>query len=327
MKIGYHASHEQFAPSTLLEWVQLAESAGFSAAMSSDHFHPWSERQGHSGFAWSWLGAALQATELPMGLITAPGWRYHPAVVAQGAATLAQMFPGRFWVALGSGEAINEHMTGLPWPEKAERNARLQECVEIIRALLAGETVTHRGRVTVIEAKLYTRPAIPPLLIGAAITETTAEWLGGWADGLLTVSGKPDMLRRVIEAFQRGGGEAKPLYLQVGLSWAGSEAEALRQAHKQWGAVSIGGDVNWELWSPRQFDTATRHVRPEDMRDCLLVSADLGRHVEWLAEYAELGFEQLYLHQVGGNQREFIEAFGAHVLPAFGRATEEQSVR
>jgi G6PDH family F420-dependent oxidoreductase len=133
-RIGYHASHEQFPPSTLLRLVKAAEQAGFQAAKCSDHFHPWSDRQGHSGYAWSWLGAAMEATRIPFGVISAPGWRYHPAIVAQAAATLAEMYPGRFWLALGSGQALNEGITGLPWPPKAERNARLKESAEVIRA-------------------------------------------------------------------------------------------------------------------------------------------------------------------------------------------------
>src|SRR3954470_11720661 len=179
-RIGFHASHEQFSPSALLTLVQAAEAAGFDCAMSSDHFRPWGPAQGHSGLAWSWLGAALQATSLPFGVISAPGYRYHPAIIAQGAATLAEMFPGRFWLALGSGQRLNEDVTGLPWPEKAERNARLSECASIIKALLAGETVSHSGRVPVVDARLYSLPNKPPLLLGAAVTETTAELAGGW---------------------------------------------------------------------------------------------------------------------------------------------------
>ena len=141
--VGFHASHEQAHPADLLRAVQHAEEVGFDAAMCSDHFAPWSERQGHSGFAWSWLGAALATTSLPFGVVNAPGQRYHPAIIAQASATLAAMFPGRFWVALGSGEAVNEHITGDRWPSKPERQARLLECVEVIRALHAGVEVTH----------------------------------------------------------------------------------------------------------------------------------------------------------------------------------------
>ena len=316
---GFHASHEQFPPSELLDLVQRAEQAGFDCAMSSDHFNPWGPDQGQSGFAWSWLGAAMAKTRLPLGVISAPGYRYHPAIIAQGAATLSEMFPRRFWLALGSGERLNEGITGLPWPDKPERNARLGECAGIVRALLAGETVTHRGRVTTIGAKLYTRPKDPIPLLGAAITEETAEWLGSWADGLLTVSTKPETLRKVVDAFHRGGGEGKPLFLQVALNWADSEAEALAGAHEQWRYNVLGGEVNWELSTPQHFATATRYIRPEDLRESVLVSADLGRHAAWLAEYVEMGFSEIHLHQVGRTQRAFIEAFGAHVLPQIKR--------
>src|SRR4051812_20316938 len=160
--------------------------------MCSDHFHPWTPGQGQSGYSFAWLGAALQATNLPMGTICCPFGRYHPAVVAQAAATLAEMFPGRFWLAVGTGQALNESITGEGWPDKAERRATLRESVDVIRALWAGETVTHRGRVRVESARLYTRPAAPPPLFGAATTPETAEWLGSWADGLLTVSAEPE---------------------------------------------------------------------------------------------------------------------------------------
>ena len=315
-RIGFHASHEQFLPSELLHLVRTAEAAGFDAAMSSDHFRPWGAAQGNSGFAWSWLGAAMATTGLRMGVISAPGYRYHPAIIAQGAATLAEMFPGRFWLALGSGQRLNEDITGLAWPEKAERNARLCECAGIIRALLAGDEVTHRGRVTVVEAKLYSRPEQPPPLLGAAVTEATAEKVGAWADGLLTVSATPAQLRKVIEAFRRGGGAGKRVVVQVGLNWAPTEAEALAGAHDQWRTNLLGGEVNWQLRTPGEFDTAARFVRPEDMRESVWISADLGWHAARLTELIALGVEEIQLHQVGRNQQAFIDAFGARVLPA-----------
>jgi G6PDH family F420-dependent oxidoreductase len=210
VKIGFHASHEQFAPSEMLRLVRHAEATGFDCAMSSDHFKPWGPSQGQSGYAWSWLGAAMSATALPFGVISAPGYRYHPAILAQGAATLSEMFPDRLWLALGSGQRLNEGITGAPWPDKPERNARLGECAAVIRALLAGETVTHRGRVTVVDAKLYSRPERPPMLLGAAVSPETAEFVGGWADGLLTIAAKPEQLRKVVDGFRRGGGEGKP---------------------------------------------------------------------------------------------------------------------
>jgi probable non-F420 flavinoid oxidoreductase len=316
--VGYHASHEQLAPSELLDCVVAAEAAGFQAAMCSDHFAPWSPRQGHSGFAWSWLGAALQATGLSLGVVNAPGQRYHPAIVAQAAATLSEMFPGRFWLALGSGEASNEHITGDRWPPKAERRARLGEAVEVIRALLAGETVTHHGLVQVDRARLWTLPERPPMLVAAAISPETAAWAGGWADGLVTLNQPQERLRAVVDAFREGGGDGKPLFLQVHLSWAPDEQAALAVAHDQWASNVFDPVLAMELALPEQFEAAARHVTPEDVRSAVLVSADLGRHTAWLAAYAELGFDRIYLHEVGQgeHQRPFIDAFGSKVIPA-----------
>ena len=316
--VGYHASHEQLAPSELLACVVAAEAAGFQAAMCSDHFAPWSSRQGHSGFAWSWLGAALQATGLGFGVVNAPGQRYHPAIVAQAAATLSEMFPGRFWLALGSGEASNEHITGDRWPAKAERRARLGEAVAVIRALLAGETVTHDGLVTVDQARLWTLPERPPRLIGAAVSPETAAWVGGWADGLVTINQPHERLRAVVDAFRAGGGEGRPLFLQVHLSWAADEDEALAVDHDQWSTNVFDPQLAMDLTLPEQFEAAARFVTPDDVRSAVLVSADLGRHTAWLAEYAELGFDRIYLHEVGQgrHQQPFIDAFGSKVIPA-----------
>ncbi|HSO53283.1 MAG TPA: TIGR03885 family FMN-dependent LLM class oxidoreductase [Actinomycetes bacterium] len=316
-RIGIHASHEQIPPADLLAAVVAAERAGFEAAMCSDHFSPWSVRQGESGFAWSWLGAALQATGLGFGVVNAPGQRYHPAIVAQAAATLSELFPERFWLALGSGEASNEHITGDRWPAKHERRARLGEAVAVIRALLAGETVSHDGLVRVDRARLWSLPERPPALIGAAISPGTAAWVGGWADGLVTINQPHDRLREVIEAFREGGGEGKPLYLQVHLSWAADEEAALAVAYDQWRSNVFDPVLGMELALPEEFDAAARYVTPEDVRSAVLVSADLGRHTAWLGEYLELGFDRLYLHEVGQaeHQRPFIDAFGSKVVP------------
>ncbi|RCS21879.1 LLM class flavin-dependent oxidoreductase [Phyllobacterium salinisoli] len=317
--IGFHASHEQVDPVSLLKAVQAAEKAGFEAAMCSDHFSPWSERQGQSGFAWSWLGAALQATSLTIGVVNAPGQRYHPAIIAQAAATLGLMFPGRFWVALGSGEASNEHITGESWPPKAVRNARLGECVKVMRALFAGETVCHDGLVRVDRARLWTLPDEPPKLIGAAVSVETAGWVGQWADGLITVNQSREHLRRMIDAF-RGGGETKRLYLQVHLSYARDESAALEIAHDQWRSNMFAPPVCWDLELPAHFDEASRFVRKEDMREAVLISSEPARFVDWLGELAELGFDGLYLHHVGAEQQEFIETFGERVLPQLARS-------
>jgi|SRR5690606_8859410 len=314
-RYGYHASHEQHPPSALLDYVRRAEQAGFAAAMCSDHFHPWSPQQGQSGFAWSWLGAALCATRLSLGCVNAPGWRYHPAIVAQAAATLAEMYPDRFWLSVGSGEALNEHIVGAHWPEKSERNARLLESVEIVRALWAGETVTHRGRVRVEEAKLYTRPERPPKIFGAALTPETARWIGGWADGLITVGASPDARERVLDAFREGGGEGKPVKVQVALAWAESDDAALSGAHEEWAPNLLGPDILAALATPDQLASAARFVSADDVANRLPVSSDPARHAATLRAYAELGVETVYIHNVVRNQPAFIDVFGARVLP------------
>ena len=315
-RYGYHVSHEQYPPSEALEHARLAERAGFAAGMCSDHLHPWLPSHGHSGFAWSWLGAALQATGLSFGTVNAPGWRYHPVIVAQAAATLAEMYPERLWVACGSGELLNEGITGEPWPPKPERNARLRECVDVIRALWAGETVTHRGRIVVEEARLYTRPEAPPLLAGAALSEETARFVGGWADALVTVGGPRDAIEKMLDAFRRGGGEGKPVFVQHALCWARTEAEARREAHHQWRFSALGGEVLPVLRTPAQFAAAAQFVTASDVAERVRVSADPGRHAEWLRPYVELGVDAVYLFNVGRDQRGYIDTFGERVLPA-----------
>lgn len=317
VRVGYHASHEQFSPSELLEFVRAAEAAGFDEAKSSDHFHPWSERQAQSGHAWSWLGAALQATSFPIGVISAPGYRYHPAVIAQAAATLGEMFPGRFWLALGSGEAINEAITGTYWPEKAERNERLRECVNITRRLFAGELVTHRGRVTVVEAKLYSRPSDPVPIFGAAITEETAAFVASWADGLLLAGHDLKTVAPVVNAFRYAGGEGKPVHLQMAVSLASNLEEAERGALDQWSAAAIGGGVNLDLRRPGDFDQASRMVNGDDVRNAVLVTDSARQIGDAIEMIRDLSVEVVHLHQVGRNQRDFIDLVGKDVLALF----------
>ncbi len=313
MLIGYHASHEQFAPAELLTLARHAETAGFQAVHSSDHLAPFSERQGQSGFAWSWLGSAMALTSLPYGVVSAPGQRYHPAVLAQAIATVAQMWPGRLTVALGSGQALNEHVTGDVWPRKPVRNARLRECADIIRALLRGETVDADGLVRVRAARIHSLPEQVPPLFAAALSPSTAREVGAWADGLITVF-CPD-LTKVVDAFREGGGEGKPVHVQVHLSWAEARDVLERQALDQWRINALPPVLNEELELPEQFDAASEHLPVEALADSVVMSADLGRHTEVLAGIAELGVECAYLHQVGRDQKEFLDAFGAKVLP------------
>lgn len=315
-RFGFHASHEQFPPEELLALAQRAERVGFDAAMCSDHFHPWSAAQGHGGHSWTWLGAAMATTSLPFAVVACPTGRQHPALVAQAVATLARMHGDRFTLVAGSGEALNEAITGERWPPKDLRNRRLEEAVDVMRALWRGEEVTHRGAVMVEQAQLYSRPESPPQVFAAALSPETAGRAAKWADGLVTVSMPQAKLREVVAAFRDGGGGGKPMYLQVKLSWAEDEAVARHEAHAQWRTNVLEGEVSQELRTPRQFEDAARHVTVEEVCRAVRVSSDLQRHVDWLAADLELGFERLYLHNVNRRQAEFIDAFGETVLPA-----------
>jgi probable non-F420 flavinoid oxidoreductase len=289
--------------------------------MCSDHFHPWTERQGQSGFAWSWLGAALQATALSFGTVCAPGQRYHPAVIAQAAATLAEMFPDRFWLAIGSGEALNEAITGTGWRSKRLRNARLEACATAIRALWAGETVTVRGHISIEGARLYSRPARPPLLLGAAISRETARWVGSWADGLITAGRARDGVDGVVDAFREGGGEGKPMFLQVALSFAPTDAEAVSAAYDQWNHCVLSPDQLADVRSPVEFARACAQAPLANVLSKVRASADLNRHADWLHEDCALGFERIFLHNVAREHQErFIDACGSRLLPEFSRA-------
>jgi len=318
--VGFHASHEQIPPAGLLRAVQRAEQSGFQAAMCSDHLAPWGLRQGESGHAWAWLGAAMQATTLPFGVVTAPGQRYHPVVVAQAIATLESMFPGRFWPALGSGEAMNEHVTGDPWPAKETRDARLVECVDVMRRLLAGEEVTHDGLVRADRARVWSLPASPPPLIAAAVSTEKARSAAAWADGLITVKQDTEALRRVIDTYRDAGGRG-PLTLQVHLSWAPTADEALAVAHDQWRNGLVGPPDCWDIPTPQEFDARTADADPQQVAETVLVAADPAEHLDRLVELVALGFDRVFLHHVGRDQDAFIDVFGERVVPELSKAS------
>ncbi|GAA4332430.1 TIGR03885 family FMN-dependent LLM class oxidoreductase [Flaviaesturariibacter amylovorans] len=313
--IGYHASHEQFTPSELLRLARAAEAAGFTAINCSDHFYPWSERQGQSGYSFAWLGAAMAQTTVPFSVVCAPGYRNHPAIVAQAAATLSELFPGRFAVSLGSGEALNESITGEKWPKKDERNARLLECADVMKRLLAGEEVSHRGRITVEEARLYTLPKDPPLLLGAAVTKETAAWMGAWADGLITVHQPHEQLKEVVDAYRQNGGAGKPVFLKVQLSYARTRPEAVDGAHEQWRTNIFHSTVLADLNKVAQFDALGKYVQPEELEGMVRISADPEEHLAWIRKDLELGFDRIFLHNVNRGQELFIRDFGEKVLP------------
>ncbi|PZR53184.1 LLM class F420-dependent oxidoreductase [Xylanimonas oleitrophica] len=317
--IGFHASHEQMHPSDLLRAVQRAEEAGFDAAMCSDHLAPWSRAQGHSGFTWSWLGAALATTSrLTFGTVTAPGQRYHPVVLAHALGTLAAMYPGRVWAAPGSGENLNEHVTGDPWPPKADRDERLRESVRVMRALLAGEEVTHEGHVTAHEARLWTLPEVPPMLVGPAITIETAVSHAAWADGLITTNQPLETLREMFGAYREAGGRGD-LSVQVHLSWDQDLGVAERTAVEQWSANAVSPQQLADLPTPQAFEEASAGIGVEEVREVVHVTDSLEGLTDYLLSLLDVGADRVYLHHVSADldvQERFVAACAEHVLPA-----------
>ena len=312
---GFHASHEQISPGQLLADVQAAERAGFRMAMCSDHFAPWSARQGHSGFAWPWLGAALATTDLTFGTVCAPGQRYHPAVVAQSAATLAQMFPNRFWVALGSGQNMNEHITGDKWVSKDVRQERLEECVQVIQRLLDGEEVSHRGLVEVERARIYSLPETPPALIAPALSPGTAARAATWAAGLITVNSDRETMEEIVGAY-RGAGGRGPLSLQVHVSIAETIDQAWDIARDQWQNLAVDEPLASGLATPEELDIAGQFIPDDKIAESVIVTDSVDELVGQLREFEQLGFEQTYLHHVGRDQAPFLELARDELLPA-----------
>lgn len=306
--IGWQASHEQFAPEELRRLAILAEQNGFEAIHSSDHFHPWSKRQGHSGYSFAWLGAAMQATQLPFGVICAPGYRYHPAVVAQAVATLSRLFPERLVVSLGSGEAINEHITGAPWPDKPERNARLLECATVIRRLLQGEQVDHHGRITVADARIYSVPTSNVPLFGAALSPETAGDVAAWADGLLTLH-CPD-LPKTVEAFRNHGGKAKPIHVKVDVCYGKNVEAAKIDAWNQWRTNVLHRDQLANVHSPTELEELSRHVTPDQVADKVRVCCEPSQLLELVEGLTDLGVTSVTFHHVGRDQEAFIRDCG-----------------
>ena len=291
MRLGFHASHEQIAPSRLLSDVQHAERAGFEMAMCSDHFGPWSTRQGHSGYAWSLAGGCAGPHRVGARLRLRAGQRYHPAVVAQKIATLGEMFPGRFWTALGSGEASNEHITGERWPRKEVRTRRLEECVDVIQRLLDGEEVSHDGLVTVDRARLWDVPAVRPRLIGPAVSVASAGRVAAWADGLVTINQPVEVLRDIVSAYRAAGGRG-PLSLQVHLLVGADPRGGGSHRFDQWRSNVFTEPVNWDTETPQAFDVMAEHVDMDAVRGAVEVSHDLSWHRDRLAELAAVGLRR-----------------------------------
>jgi G6PDH family F420-dependent oxidoreductase len=321
--LGYMASFEQFHPTDLLNYSKLAEENGFGGVSASDHFHPWTPQQGHSAFVWAWLGALGATTNLKFGTgVTPPGYRYHPAILAQAAATLEAMYPGRFTLGLGAGEALNEHIVGGYWPEAAVRSQVLFEAIGVIQALLTGKVVKHRGEHFNVEsARIYTMPETPPPIVIATSGPINAQKTGKLVDGILTVGAADEKLKMLMDRFEKGAREAGKdpdsmiKILQVKVSYATTTEAAVEQAVKEWpngGMAFPKGDIR----NPEDFEAMAKNVEAKHFKNRVLMSADIDEHIAAIQHYIDLGFKEIYIHNVGRNQEEFLKVYGQKVVNA-----------
>ena len=314
LKLGYKLMSEEHGPKDLVKNAERAEKAGFDFAAISDHFLPWIDEQGHSPFAWTVLGAIANATD-QLGLITAvtcPTMRYHPAIIAQGAATLALLTDDRFTLGLGSGERLNEHVIGLGWPGVAERHERFCEAVEIIQGLLKGELTNYRGKYLQLEnAKLYARPSKKPPVVIAAGGPKAAGIAGEKGDGLVTTEADKEL----VEAFRAAGGKG-PLYAEVGMCCGKREDQARMTAHRYFRWSVTGWPVQAELPDTKGFEAVSRHVTPENVAEQITCGPSIERHLEAVMKYIDAGFDHIVLTQIGPEQDYFLEVFEKELAPA-----------
>lgn len=315
MELGYALITEEHPPRALVDAAERAAEAGFAYLSISDHFHPWTSVQGESPFAWTVLGALADRVDLPLiTAVTAPYKRYHPAIVAQAAATTAAMTTAGFTLGLGTGEALNEHVVGGEWPDPAVRLEMLEEAIAVIRELWTGKEVTHRGRyVTVDQARLYTLPESPPPIVVAAGGSDAAELAGRLGAGFMGTS--PDA--ELIEAYRAAGGDG-PIYGQATVCWADDEETARRTMHERWRHSAFDWSVNAEIPTPEGFETAGEVVREEDVTGKKPMGTDVDAYLDSMAMYAEAGYERVAIHNVGRDQTGFLRFAEVALLPAWG---------
>jgi len=324
MEFGVALSSEELGPNEIVRYAALAEELGFPIAWVTDHFHPWIDAQGQSPFVWGVLGGVSHATErLRVGTgVTCPTMRIHPAVIAQAAATAQCMFEGRFFLGVGSGEALNEHILGQKWPEAPIRLEMLEEAVNLIRMLWDGDEHSHYGRYYTVEnARIYTRPDEPPKIMVSAFGARALEVAAGIGDGLVSTS--PD--RDSVEQFEKLGGAGKPKLAQLKVCWARSEDEAADLAFERWPTSGLSGQLSQELATPKLFEQAVSVLHKEDVVKSFPLGPDPKPHIEALQEYAKAGFDEVYVTQVGPQQEEFLRFYASEVLPAL--ASEPQARR
>jgi G6PDH family F420-dependent oxidoreductase len=313
VKIGYTLSSEEFDPNQLVRFAQRAEDAGFEFALISDHYHPWLEKQGHSPFVWCVIGGVAKTTSrLRLGTgVTCPLIRIHPAIIAQAAATAAIMMEGRFFLGLGAGENLNEHILGDKWPEPRTRLAMLEEAIDVIQLLWQGETQSHSGRFyTVDQARVFTLPDEPPPIAVAVGGSKVAKLAGQRADAMIGVEPKATL----VNEFEAAGGKKKPRYGQITVCWAKTEKAGRHTLHEHWANTGIPGDISWELKTVELFEAACKLVRPDDLSK-VACGPDPEPYLEVIGKYADAGYDHVYLHQIGPQQEEFIQFCEDQIMP------------
>jgi len=298
MRIGYFLSTEEYTPSELIDQARQAEQAGFEALWISDHFHPWNDEQGQSPFVWSVIGAISRVCSLPVTTaVTCPTVRIHPAVIAQAAATSNVLLDGRFVLGVGSGEALNEHVTGARWPSIDVRGEMLEEAIEVLRELWTGEFVTHHGRYYTVEhARIYTRAQQPPPIYVSGFGRKSATLAGRIGDGYITTM--PD--REMLQAFRDAGGAGKPAQAGYKVCWGTDDDACIKAAHRLWGHSGVPGELAQILPSPRHFEQMSQLVTEGMTRRSIAYGADTGRHLDAFRPFAEAGFDEIYIAQMGG---------------------------
>jgi len=313
-ELGYSLSSEEHGPRDLVGFAKAAEDAGFTFALISDHYHPWADAQGNSPFVWSVIGGIAQATErIRLGTgVTCPTMRIHPAIIAQAAATSAAMMPGRFFLGVGTGENLNEHILGAKWPAPDERLEMLEEAVEVIRLLWQGGYQTHRGRhYTVEQARIYTLPEQLPEIAVAAAQPRAAELAGRIGDAFVAV--EPN--GQLVQNFEQNGGSGKPRYGHLTACWAETEDEAKRIAHENWPNAGLEGPLSQELALPAHFEAAAGMVEPDDLAETMPLGPDPERYLEQITAFEDAGFDHVYIHQVGNDQEGFMRFARRELMP------------
>ncbi len=318
LHLGYKLSSEEFGPLDLVRQAARAERAGFDFALISDHFHPWSDRQGQSPFVWAALGAIAHATEtLTVGTgVTCPIIRTHPAIVAHAAATVAALMPGRFFLGVGTGENLNEHVTGAKWPPVDVRREMLEEAVEIIRLLWQGGVQSYRGAHHTLEsARLYTLPPKAPRIMVAASGPKAARLAGRIGDGFVTTDPDPALLR----TFRRSGGRGKPSFVEVTVCWARSERAARRTAHEVWALSALEGPLFTEIAQPEHFEAAFKPITEAQVAEAVVCGPDPARHLAAIRQATRAGYDHVCVHQIGPDQEGFIRFYEREIFPKLRR--------